>query len=69
MAQALAARLLGAVELWDHPAFFDYVDRWCAEEGDKAASGIVKAMWQAYRPSADETGTAARARRTAARNP
>lgn len=67
--QALAARLLGAVELWNHPAFFDYVDRWCAEEGDKAASGLVKAMWQTYRPSADEIGTTVRAKRTAARNP
>jgi hypothetical protein len=65
----LAARLLGAVESWDHPAYFDYVDPWCAEEGDKAASGIVKAMWQAYRPSADEIGTTVRNKRTGVRNP
>ncbi len=54
--QALAARLMGAEELWNHPPFFDYVDRWCAEEGAHAARGFVKAMWDMYRPQADEIG-------------
>ena len=30
--EALAARLLGMVETWDHPAFFDYMDRWMYED-------------------------------------
>lgn len=67
--QALAARLLGAVALWDHPAFFDYVDRWCVEEGDKAASGLPKAMWEAYRATADAIGEEAREKRTAKGRP
>ena len=29
--QALAARLLGAVDMWNHDPFFDYVDRWMTE--------------------------------------
>ncbi len=29
---ALAARIMGAQDLWDHPAYFDYVDRWIKEE-------------------------------------
>lgn len=28
---ALSARMMGAVELWDHDAFFDYVDRYVLE--------------------------------------
>jgi len=63
--QALAVRLLGAEELWNHPPFFDYVDRWCAEEGDKAAAGLAKAMWETYRAKADEIGAALRRKRTA----
>jgi len=29
---ALAARALNAVNYWNHPAFFDYVDRWMTED-------------------------------------
>jgi hypothetical protein len=29
---ALAARILHAEEVWDHPPFFDYVDRWMTED-------------------------------------
>jgi len=32
VASALAMRLLKAEENWDHPAFFDYVDRWMTED-------------------------------------
>jgi len=32
---ALAARLMGAQAMWNHPAFFDYVDRWVKEESAK----------------------------------
>ena len=30
--EALAARMLGAMDEWDHQAFFDYVDRWMTED-------------------------------------
>jgi hypothetical protein len=33
--QALVMRLLEAEEYWDHDAFFDYVDRWMTEPGDR----------------------------------
>jgi len=82
--QALAARLLGAKRYWNHDAFFDYVDRWVAEAKDGTvdpktlrpagydpfygAGDFVKAMWQAYRPKADEIG-AETLRRAAARPP
>ncbi|MFW6162824.1 MAG: hypothetical protein ACODAJ_08620 [Planctomycetota bacterium] len=52
--QALAARLTGMVERWDHPAFFDYVDRWWRETAK--ARPFVKAMWTAYRDRADAIG-------------
>ena len=45
--QALAARLTGRVECWNHPAFFDYVDRWWQEEHQ--ANDFVKSMWEMYR--------------------
>jgi hypothetical protein len=70
--QALAARLLGAKTYWNHDAFFDYVDRWVqeAESGTvnqktlrpasydpyAGAGNFIKAMWQTYRPKADEVG-------------
>ena len=82
--QALAARLLGAKRYWNHDAFFDYVDRWVAEAKDGTvdpktlapasydpfygAGDFVKAMWQAYRPKADEIGDQT-LRRAAARPP
>ena len=49
--QALAARLLGAVELWNHPAFFDYVDRWVAEaeSGTVAKDTGARAGYDAFR--------------------
>ncbi|MEW6753241.1 MAG: hypothetical protein AB1505_20015, partial [Candidatus Latescibacterota bacterium] len=31
---ALSARLLGAQGAWNHPAFFDYTDRWMEEDDD-----------------------------------
>ncbi|MGQ9651870.1 MAG: hypothetical protein ACUVXJ_17335 [Phycisphaerae bacterium] len=69
--QALAARLLGAKAYWNHDAY-DYVDRWVAEAKDGTVDPktlapasyepfggtgtLVQAMWQAYRPKADEIG-------------
>jgi len=67
---ALAARLLGAKAYWNHDAFFDYVDRWVAEETDGRVDGktkerrgyqaadtrFIRPMWDAYRAKADEIG-------------
>jgi hypothetical protein len=62
--QALAARLMGAAGLWNHPAYFDYVDRWVGEPnswlyGDTADYGavygfggqFVRDMWETHRKS------------------
>ena len=79
--EALAARLLGAKELWGHDALFDYVDRWVqeapsgtVEEKTLQPTGydpfygtepLVRAMWEAYRAKADAIGAEA-VRRAAA---
>jgi hypothetical protein len=52
--EALAVRLLGMTENWNHPAFFDYVDRWRDEE--KHDNDFVNSMWQRYRQQADSIG-------------
>lgn len=39
--EALAARILNAGDIWGHPAFFDYVDRWMTED-DTYALRIIK---------------------------
>ena len=73
--QTLAARLMGAKKVWNHDAYFDYVDRWWKEEVESAAGGakkitgvaggaFVQAMWKAYRAKADEIGAAVEARRS-----
>ncbi len=65
LGSALAARIMGAVNQWDHPAFFDYVDRWVAEPETWSNSttnfyrdiygyggdggGFMTAMWATYR--------------------
>lgn len=50
---ALGARVLGAVDLWNHPAFFDYVDWYMAQgtPGDwqRSWSDFAEAMWDRYR--------------------
>jgi hypothetical protein len=38
--EALAVRLLGAQDTWNHPAFFDYVDRWMTEDDTQAVADI-----------------------------
>jgi hypothetical protein len=43
VAQALALRLLHAEQMWDHDAFFDYVDRWMYEDD----AGFVKTIREA----------------------
>jgi len=61
--QALAARLTGMVDNWNHPPFFAYVDRWVQEEGTKATSNaFVSAMWEKYREKADEIGASVQER-------
>ena len=39
---ALAARIMQATELWNHPAFFDYVDRWLTEDWTEFHKIVVK---------------------------
>jgi hypothetical protein len=61
---ALAVQLMGAKALWNHDAFFDYVDRWMRQddpyasarknsprpkEEGKSQDAFVDAMWMAYR--------------------
>ncbi len=55
--QALAARIMNARKLWNHDAFFDYVDRWMADDAPKGLPGqaggpFVYAMWKRYRHAA-----------------
>ncbi len=60
----LTARLMGLRDEWNHPATFDYMDRYCAAEigspsfsGTNAIEPFVKTMWTEYRdaePAADE---------------
>ncbi len=59
--QALAARLTGMTDNWNHPAYFDYVDRWWSEEAN--ANPLVTAMWEAYRDKADQIGAEVRKKR------
>ena len=41
---ALSARLTNAMEAWNHPAFFDYVDRWMTEP-DAANKTYLEQLW------------------------
>ncbi len=54
--QALAARIMGATDLWNHPPYFDYVDRWVKENSPKFSGPFVVAMWNEYRAKADDLG-------------
>jgi hypothetical protein len=40
--EALAARILHAEKLWDHDAFFAYIDRWMTEDDTKILEAIKK---------------------------
>jgi hypothetical protein len=48
VAEALAARILHAEKLWDHDAFFAYVDRWMTEDDAAALAEIKKARKTDY---------------------
>jgi hypothetical protein len=76
--EALVARYMKAIKLWDHDAFFDYVDRWMREDDPYApARGergrpkaetttfdpFVTAMWKAYRAKAPEQAMAGHSRK------
>ena len=49
--QALALRILHAEKIWDHDAFFDYVDRWMTEDDTKAIEEIKNARGWDYSAS------------------
>ena len=66
---ALAARQMKAIKLWNHDAYFDYVDRWMREDDPYAAARgkygrpraetttfdpFVTEMWKAHRKTAPE---------------
>jgi len=46
--EALAARIMRAEKIWNHPAFFDYVDRWMAEDDTEAIEAIKEQTGQDY---------------------
>jgi hypothetical protein len=39
--EALAMRLMNAESVWNHPPFFDYVDRWMTEDDTQAVAEIL----------------------------
>ncbi len=49
---ALAARIMGVQNLWNHDAYFDYADRYMALTGGgtgaNTLSAFAKSMWQMY---------------------
>jgi hypothetical protein len=50
----LCARMMGLREEWNHPALFDYTDRFAAIEPagwTRSYSGWVGGMWDLYRPA------------------
>jgi hypothetical protein len=51
--QALTMRILGLREAWNHPAFFDYMDRYMqvqhAEAWHRSWVGWQASMWEAFR--------------------
>jgi len=72
--EALAARLMRAMAVWNHDAFFDYVDRWMSDEDARLArergvkdppqgrawDAFVNNMWEAYRDKCPEQPGASR---------
>jgi len=56
--QALAARILHAEKVWDHDAFFDYVDRWMEEDDGDDLKAIREATGQDFSASWSRQGQA-----------
>ena len=54
--EALSARLLGAEGIWNHPAFFDYVDRWMTEDDSEAIAKIKQTSGFDYGAAWDRQG-------------
>ena len=54
--EALAIHLLGAESTWNHPAFFDYVDRWMTEDDTQAVAQIKAQSGFDYSANWDRQG-------------
>jgi hypothetical protein len=46
--EALAARIMHAEKVWDHDAFFAYVDRWMTEDDMPLNQAMKEAGWRDY---------------------
>ncbi len=56
--QMLAALMLQSKSVWQHDAYFDYVDRWMnggVSGGGAASSAFVEQMWSLYRSNLPNT--------------
>jgi hypothetical protein len=56
--EALAARLTGVEKIWNHPAFFDYADRWMSEDDSEHLNIIEKFTAKSYRTAWARQGQA-----------
>jgi hypothetical protein len=56
--EALAARMMRAEKMWDHDAFFVYVDRWMTEDDAEFVKAIKEATGQDYSASWARQGQA-----------
>ena len=54
--QSLAVKLLGAEKVWDHDAFFAYVDRWMHED-DAAAVAEIRRVYPKFGDGIRQGGT------------
>ncbi len=52
---ALSVRMMGAETIWDHPAYFDYIDRWMTEDDAKQVADIKAHYGKAPRMRQGET--------------
>jgi MYXO-CTERM domain-containing protein len=57
--QMLSALMLGAKSVWNHDAYFDYVDRWMTGDvsGGDGSNAFAEAMWALYRDDLPELAT------------
>jgi hypothetical protein len=54
--QALALRILHLEDAWNHPAFFDYADRWMTEDDTEAIKAIKEATGRDFSPDYNRQG-------------
>ncbi len=52
---ALSARMMGAEKTWNHPAYFDYIDRWMTEDDSRQMADIKAHYGKAPRIRQGET--------------